>query len=78
MPTKPPLLARRTTSMKDHPRSRTASIDETVAAVSNLAAYEEDVDLQLPTGASPRESFLPQMKDNYRSLLQYLGEDPNR
>ncbi|XP_055330340.1 GTP cyclohydrolase 1-like [Paramacrobiotus metropolitanus] len=59
-------------------RSHTASIDETVAAVSNLAAYEEDVEVQLPVGTSPRESLLPQLKDNYRSILKYLGEDPDR
>ncbi|OQV15421.1 GTP cyclohydrolase 1 [Hypsibius exemplaris] len=68
----------RAASLRDGPRSRTISIDETVAAMSNLAAYDEDADVQLPKGASPREAKLPLMKENYRLLLAHLGEDPNR
>lgn len=67
----------RSSSLRD-PQPRTTSIDETIAAVSNLAAYEQDVEVTLPSGTCPRESLLPQMKENYRSLLTHLGEDPDR
>ena len=61
-------------------RDRTTSIDQTVAAVSNLAVYEEDVEAQeLPKrkGSSARENLLPQMRDNYLDLRD-MGEDPTR
>lgn len=62
------------------PRSRTLSIDTTVAAVSNLAAYEEDGEagLELTRGTSSREDLLLHMTENYHDLLKYIGEDPTR
>ena len=74
-----PALPRFNSVQAPHFRDRKMSIDETVAAVSNLAAYEEDVEaLDLPKGSAPRENLLPKMKDNYHDLLKYIGEDPTR
>ncbi|GAU94292.1 hypothetical protein RvY_06092 [Ramazzottius varieornatus] len=62
------------------PRSRTLSVDITVAAVSNLAAYEEDMEarLELTRVTSPRQDLLVHMTENYHDLLKYIGEDPTR
>ncbi|GAV05459.1 hypothetical protein RvY_15591 [Ramazzottius varieornatus] len=74
-----PTLPRFNSFQAPYHRNRAMSIDETVAAVSNLAAYEEDVEaLELPKGTSSRENLLPKMKETYQDLLKHIGEDPTR